>query len=207
MINFIKRCKYSLMVLVTALSMTQIASANTKDAANFINDLADRVISILKNPQISTKNKEDLLNSIFIKSVDTKWIGKFAMGKYWRSITPTQQEQYLDLYSNYLTGLYVPNFRKYTGNIVKIINVSEVRPKEFLVQTNLTDSLNTMNIKIDYMLMQQDSGIENFVIFDVIAEGVSLITAQRAEIGSVMKDGNFNSLVALLVKKTSEISK
>jgi phospholipid transport system substrate-binding protein len=207
MINFIKRCKYSLMVLVTALSITQIASANTKDAANFINDLADRVISILKNPQISTKNKEDQLNSIFVKSVDTKWIGKFAMGKYWRSITPTQQEQYLDLYSDYLTGLYVPNFRKYTGNIVKIINVSEVRPKEFLVQTNLTDSLNTMNIKIDYMLIQQDSGIENFVIFDVIAEGVSLITAQRAEVGSVMKDGNFNSLVALLVKKTSEDSK
>jgi phospholipid transport system substrate-binding protein len=195
------------MVLVTALSITQIASANTKDAANFINDLADRVISILKNPQISTKNKEDQLNSIFVKSVDTKWIGKFAMGKYWRSITPTQQEQYLDLYSDYLTGLYVPNFRKYTGNIVKIINVSEVRPKEFLVQTNLTDSLNTMNIKIDYMLIQQDSGIENFVIFDVIAEGVSLITAQRAEVGSVMKDGNFNSLVALLVKKTSEDSK
>ncbi len=207
MINFIKRCKYSLMVLVTILSISQIASANTKDAANFINDLADRVISILKNPQISTKNKEDQLNSIFIKSVDTKWIGKFAMGKYWRSITPTQQEQYLELYSNYLTGLYVPNFRKYTGNIVKIINVSEVRPKEFLVQTNLTDSLNTMNIKIDYMLIQQDSGIENFVIFDVIAEGVSLITAQRAEVGSVMKDGNFNSLVALLVKKTSEDSK
>ena len=207
MINFIKRCKYSLMIFVTMLSVSQIASANTKDAANFINDLADRVISILKNPEISTKNKEDQLNAIFIKSVDTKWIGKFAMGKYWHSITPTQQEQYLDLYSNYLTGLYVPNFRKYTGNIVKIINVSEVRPKEFLVQTNLTDSLNTMNIKIDYMLMQQNSGIENFVIFDVIAEGVSLITAQRAEIGSVMKDGNFNSLVALLVKKTSEISK
>ena len=206
---FLSKSKKYLITTIIAFTVTlsQSALATPKDAGNFINDLAERVIAIVKKTDTSPKDKEQQLNAIFVQSVDTKWIGKFAMGKYWRNITPHQQSQFLDLYSNYLTGLYVPNFRKYTGNIVKVINASEIRANEYLVQTELTDELNTMNIKINYRLQQKDTNLESFVIFDVIAEGVSLITTQRSEINAAMDNGDFNSLVTLLVKKTGAMRK
>ncbi len=129
------------------------------------------------------------------------------MGKYWRTLTPSQQQQYIDLYSIYLTDMYVPNFRKYTGNEVKILGASEIRKGEFLVQTELVDPLNKLNIKINYMLTEKGSDLENFVIFDVIAEGVSLITTQRAEINNIMESKGFNSLIGLLMKKTYATNK
>lgn len=204
---FIKKIpKYLAIIIVSfflSISSQQEAFATTADASNFVNDLAERVINIVKKKDLSEKDKEVKLHDIFVKSVDTKWIGRFSMGKYWRGLNPNQQSLYLNLYTEYLTGLYVPNFRKYTGNVVKVISAQEVRSNEYLVQTELTDPLNSLNIKINYRLMQKESGFENFVIFDVIAEGVSLITAQRAEINSVMENGDFNKLVDLLRKKTS----
>lgn len=209
MYNIVTRFSRHLIVLLTVFGLFfgQPALASTKEASAFVNDLAERVIALVKRADLSESEKEIELSDIFIKSVDTKWIAKFSMGRYWRTINSAQQNQFLDVYSNYLTGLYIPNFRKYTSNVVKIVGSSQVRPNEYLVQTILTNELNTMSIKIDYHLMQKNKGIENFVIFDVVAEGVSLITSQRAEISSIMDGGDFNSLIDLLAKKTNNLAK
>lgn len=209
MYNILTKFNRHLIILLTVFGLffSQSALASTKEASAFINDLAERVIALVKRADLSETEKEKELSDIFIKSVDTKWIAKFSMGRYWRTINSEQQNQFLDIYSNYLTGLYIPNFRQYTSNVVKIIGSSQVRANEYLVQTILTNELNTMSIKIDYHLMQKNKGIENFVIFDVVAEGVSLITSQRAEISSIMDGGDFNALVALLTKKTNNLAK
>lgn len=192
-----------LLLMLTSLSFSSIARADAREATNFINDLANRVIDIAKRNDLSEDVKEQKLNKIFFESVDTRWIGKFSLGRYWRVITPDQQKEFLDIYSKYLAGLYVPNFRKYTGNVIKVTNSKEVRPNEYFVQTVLVSGSNAAgDIQINYMMKQDPKGIEKFIIFDVIAEGVSLITTQRSELSSVMSDNGFNKMMALLRKKT-----
>ncbi|MEK6734911.1 MAG: ABC transporter substrate-binding protein, partial [Pseudomonadota bacterium] len=83
----------------------------------------------------------------------------------------------------------------------------EVRPNEFLVQTLLTDSTNNLEIKINYMIIKNGNDFDDFIIFDIIAEGVSLITTQRAEINSTMSNNDFNGLINLLIRKTASSSK
>ncbi len=192
------------LALFLSIFISLTAKADAKEATNFVNDLASRVIDLVKRPDLDEATKEAKLNDVFLKSVDTKWIGKFSLGQYWRSITPDQQTAFLELYSKYLTGMYVPNFRKYTGNVVKVLGSKEVRPNEYLVQTVLVNGTDVAgNIQINYMVRQDPSGLEKFVIFDVIAEGVSLITTQRAELGSVMANNGFDATMALLKTKTS----
>lgn len=190
----------SIVLLITTYSFSSMAS--TGDAENFINNLANRVINIVKNQAISDKEKESTLNGIFVQTVDTKWIARFAMGRYWRSISTQDQQQYLNLFKAYLTSIYVPNFRKYTSNKVTVLGSKATGDHEYLVQTSLTDAQKTMDLKIDYRLMQDPQNPKNFVIFDIVAEGVSLITTQRADITSIMSDSGFNSLVDLLKQKT-----
>lgn len=192
---------FTIFAFITAASYN--AEATTQEASNFISDLADRVITLVKSKDISEEQKESKLNTIFIESVDTKWIARFSMGMYWRQLSTSQQNSFLNLYSQYLIGLYVPNFRKYTaGNIIKVKNTTQVSEKEYVVQTILVDPTSQSNIKIDYRLIQND-GFEKFVIFDIIAEGVSLITTQRAEISSVMSNSGFDVLMNKLKQKTS----
>lgn len=191
-------------VILLVVSFSSLAQANSNEAASFINDLAARVIDIVKNDAISDKGKEERLNDIFLSSVDTKWIGKFALGRYWRSINSGEQKKFLDLYSKYILGLYVPNFRKYTGGTIKVISSKNINDDEYYVQTKLTDPLNSMDIDIGYRVLQNKDELEQFMILDIVAEGVSLITTQRAEISSVMSGRDFNHLIKILRSKTSK---
>jgi len=183
-----------------------ISSATEKEAIDFVNDLAARAIEITKSSTLSDHAKEEKLTNIFLKAVDTRFIAKFALAKYWRTITPVQQDTYANLYSQYLVGMYVPNFRKYTGNVVTVTNAKEVRENDYIVQTVLGSGTNEQNIQISYMMKKAPNGIEKFKIYDIIAEGVSLITTQRDEIGSIMTDnnGNFDNLLELLKQKTAQ---
>jgi phospholipid transport system substrate-binding protein len=179
------------------------AHANEKDAANFVNDTANRVIEIVKRTDLEEGMKEARLNEIFQKVVDTRWIGKFSIGQYWRTLSSDQQNEFLDLYTKYLTGMYVPNFKKYTGNVVKVTSAKELRPNEFFVQTVIVNPVDTRgNIQVNYMLRQDSQKLESFVIFDIIAEGVSLITTQRAELSSVMGSKGFDEVINSLKKRT-----
>lgn len=197
--SFFKRL---LNVVVALMLISSSAEATEKEAMNFINDLAERAMDVVKKKDLNNDVKEKRLTEIFLVSVDTQFIGKFSMGRYWRAITPAQQAQYLKLYSQYLTGMYVPNFKKYTGNnVVKVLGAKKVRENEYFVQSQIDSGSGANNIQINYMLRQDPKGIEKFVIFDIIAEGVSLITSQRSEIGSIMDDGGFDHLISLLNRK------
>lgn len=192
-----------LVIFSYLLVNTSIANANENEAVNFVNDLAARAIDITKNNTLSDHDKEKKLTDIFLASVDTKFIAKFALGKYWRTIDPAQQKAYVDLYTSYLIDMYVPNFRKYTGNVVKVLDAKEVRENEYFVQTELGDGTSEHNIQINYMMHKSPKGLEKFIIFDIIAEGVSLITTQRDEINSIMTEnnGDVNNLMTLLKQK------
>lgn len=179
------------------------AMATEQEAMNFVNDLASRAINITRSTSLSDADKEKKLTDIFLKAVDTQFIAKFALGKYFRTLTPAQQKEYLSLYSQYLINMYVPNFRKYTGNVVKVINAKEVRANNYMVQTELGGGTSQQNIQINYLMRQDPKGIEKFVVYDIVAEGVSLITTQRDEIGGVMTDnnGDYSKLIELLKQK------
>lgn len=182
------------------------AIASEQEAMNFVNDLASRAINITKNTSLSDADKEKKLTDIFLKAVDTQFIAKFALGKYFRPLTEAQKKEYISLYSQYLINMYVPNFRKYTGNVVKVLNAKEVRTNDYVVQTELGGGTSEQNIQINYMMRQDPKGIEKFVIYDIVAEGVSLITTQRDEIGGVMIDnnGDYSKLIYLLKQKIGD---
>ena len=192
-------------LLLTLLSVSS-ARADEKEAKNYVNDIAHRATAIIKRTDISEDMKEKKLTSMFLSNVDTKFIGKFSLGKYWRGLKTSQQKEYLDIYSKYLVGLYVPKFRQYTGDAIRVTDAKEIRPNEYLVQTQI-GSGNSLNIiKINYSVQQDPKGLEKFIIFDIIAEGVSLIITQRAEVNSIMADGSFSDLMGLLKSKTGKRS-
>jgi phospholipid transport system substrate-binding protein len=191
------------LIVLLSLGIFSNVLATEKDASNFINDTANRVIDIVRNKNFSESDKEQRLNDIFCRAVDTKWIGRFSLGQYWRSINEQQQGEFLELYTKYLTSMYVPNFKKYTGNVVKVTGAKEIRPNEYLVLTVIVNPADQRgNIQINYLLRQDPNALEKFIIFDVIAEGVSLITTQRAELASTMANNGFDATINLLRRKT-----
>lgn len=51
-------------------------------------------------------NKYQKLDELFLEYVDLDSIGKFVIGKFWRQMTPEQQERYSSLFKRYALAVY-----------------------------------------------------------------------------------------------------
>lgn len=173
------------------------SSSTAKQAESFVAEVADKAVNIIQSSQ-SESEKFSELSQLFLKNVDTVWMARFALGSSWRRLTETQKSEYTKLYQDFLIKTYVPNFKKYNSDKINITGGEAIGNGQFKVST-VINSANAHHINVIYMIHYQDNTPQ---IFDIIVEGVSLITTQRAEFTSIIQQNGFQALVSELQSKT-----
>ncbi len=192
-----------LLIYLSFIILPGIANAEKQDmkfAKDFVQNIGDNVINIVTDIKLNTAAKESKLDEIFQKSVDIDWIAKFVVGRYWRESSDQEKSQYLTSYSKFLVNSYVPKFRQYTGQKLKILDSSEQDKNEYLVETEITDQ-DGKSYKVDYRLIMLNNN--EYKIRDIIAEGVSLIITQRSDFSSILLREGMTSLIDKLKEKNS----
>lgn len=193
--------KLFLAVCVLVIGFGQVANAATSDQAKaFVQGVSDQVIKVLQTGQ-SDAQKEQQLISIFEKSVDVEWMGRFALGRYTNTATPEQLKRYNELYRQYLIASYIPRFKSYTS---EKINITQARGEgdEFTVQTEIVRPNNQQPIAVNYRVKEKKG---QFVLVDVIGEGVSLITTQRSDFSGGISQGGMDQFLTKLEQKTQSL--
>lgn len=199
--NIIARIVFTLFFFIgIQIVHSSIAAADSREGAyNFINDVSKKALQIIKSKE-GNAQKENNLSKLFLESVDTKWIARFAMGRYWREASAKQREDYLARHKRFLLNSYVPKFKEYTNQEIKI-NKSypyDKNKNEYIVETQIVSN-DGATINVDYKVRKDEDG--KYTIFDVVAEGVSLIVTQRSDFSSILARGGINDLIQKLNAK------
>jgi phospholipid transport system substrate-binding protein len=190
---------FFIFIFITNIS---IASYDTPEQVkSFIEDISKKTITVLAD-NIPDKEKSTQLSELFLKTIDVKWIGKFVMGRYYNTLSDDDKTRYDKLFSDFLILSYVPHFKKYTKETVHITSVKQQSTNEYLVKTEIV-RLNQESLKINYMV--KDTGNNHPMIFDIIAEGVSLINTKRSEFESIISTNGVEHLLKMLEKKISNM--
>ncbi|MCD6035296.1 MAG: mlaC [Rickettsiales bacterium] len=186
-----------------ALSGASAHAASAENARDFVQKLGDKTISVMADKSLNDKEKEKELARLFVLVVDTSSMGKFALGKYWRVATPEQRENYLALYRQFLVGTYIPRFRNYTDQTFTITKAKPESNGIFIVQTEIVRKGNAP-ILVDYRVQ---AGSKDFMITDIVAEGVSLITTQRSEFSSFIAREGLEAFIKQLESRINHVAK
>jgi phospholipid transport system substrate-binding protein len=173
------------------------AVQTTDKVKSFIEDICVKAIDIAANKSLNDAEKTIELSDMFVKTVDIKWIGKFVMGRYYRTLSDDQKIQYDTVFSKFLIDSYVPSFKKYTSESVKVVNITNHSDNEYVAQTEIIRP-GKESFKVNYMVREIGGA---YSIFDVIAEGVSLINTKRAEFEYIISSGDVDHLIKLLQDK------
>jgi len=179
---------------------TKLAYADIQGAQKFVENLGDTTIETARSSELSIEDKEKKLIELFEKSVDTGWIAKFVLGQYWRDIDEDKQNKYKKLYHKYLLQSYVPEFKTYTDEKLKFLGSEEEFKNEYVVKTEIV-SPDGKIYRVDYKVRENDK--KEYKIFDIVAEGISLITTHRSEFGSIVSRKSVDFLIKKLDQKTS----
>jgi len=191
--------------LFVMMFASSVQAADATDAVRgFADQLASQALAIVKDTANAQDQKQEKLEVLFKESVDIPWVAKFVLGKNWHAATPAQQQDYLTNYETFVLKNYTSKLTAYTGQGYKITSVREeeggdAKSKEYALTMELISS-NEPAVIVDYRIRQNGKG---YKIFDIVVEGVSMITTQRSEFSSVVSNKGLDFLIGALKQKAA----
>jgi phospholipid transport system substrate-binding protein len=191
---------YLFILCISGLIAPAAHAAPASEVEQFIGDIGNKILTLLNDKTISIAEKDKQIKSIFRDNVDTDWIGQFVLGKYWRDATPEQQKKYLSLYREFLIQSYTGRFTDYSGESFKIIGSRDEGNNKFLLNTEIVRPQNP-SVLVDYKVKGTGADMK---VYDIVVEGVSLISTQRSEFTSVVSRHGLDALITALDKKVNK---
>jgi len=191
--------KYVLMAFFALFSSNSFATT-ADDAGKYIETLGNSAVATLSNAKFSKEQKAAKIEKLFRENVDVPWVGKFVLGRFWKQASAEQQKHYLKEYETFITERYATRFSDYTGGSFKVLGVHDDGDDEFTVNMQIQSGKEgSAPVLVDYRVRKD--GKNAFNIFDIVVEGVSMITTQRSEFAGVINANNLDYLIAQLSKK------
>ena len=155
-------------------------------AKDFISDLTSKGIGVIKDADISEEQRQKEFRTLLQKHFDMKTIGRFALGRYWKTSTAAQQSEYLDLFEDMVVRVYSRRFSEYNGEVINIVSARAEGKADALVSSMIVPP-NGSKVSVDWRVRKKKNG--QLKIIDIIVEGVSMSLTQRSDFASVIQRG------------------
>jgi phospholipid transport system substrate-binding protein len=193
----------TLLLLIASASPTASRNAIAADANVFMNELWNRAVEVLSKKAPLTERLARF-RQLFHADFDGPGIARFVLGRYWRSASAEEQQEYLKLFENYVVFVYGTRLSNFGGETFKVRG-SRTHENGTIVSTDIISPSGEAPIKVDWRLVEGNGA---FKINDVIIEGISMMVTQRSEFASVIQrhGGQVAGLLALMREKTTTAS-
>lgn len=90
--------------LLIPVSVFAVSNISAPEAEKWANSKGQEILRILADKNLDKKYAA--LDNILYNDIDLDGAAKFAVGKYWKKMTPQQQENYIPLFKRYISSLY-----------------------------------------------------------------------------------------------------
>ena len=184
-------------LFASVLLLAAPREANAQDARAFVATLGEQAIQVL-GPNASPAQRLTRFRELFHDDFDIPGIGQFVLGRYWRTATPQQQEDFLGLFQEYLVRAYSARLSEYAGEPFRVTG-SRPQGDQTIVSSEIIRPTGS-RIAVDWYLIHVGG---SYRITDVYVTGVSMKVTQRDEFASVIQrsGGSIAGLLGQLRQK------
>ncbi|HEY9163626.1 MAG TPA: ABC transporter substrate-binding protein [Magnetovibrio sp.] len=195
----------SLVVFLGAwVGVTSVNSAHAETTAqNFIEGLGEEAVNALTVEGVSRADRIERFTELLNHNFDVATIGKWVLGRYWRTATDAEKEEYLKLFEEYVVITYVERFNQYSGERLKVIKSVSEPGQDSLVFSEIQRPTGGEPIRVDWRVHAE---ADVYKIIDVYVEGISMSQTQRKEFSSVIRS-NGGTVAGLLNALRTQIDK
>ena len=171
----------------------------SQSASEFIDSVTNEASNILSS-KLTDEEKIVQLKKIGENSVDIDGVGLYTLGKYRKTLSNDQKNQYKELFRNYFLKSFSGRLVGYSDAKIAVLSEEIKNEKYTIVYTKLIGTSDRPEIKIDWRVYTKDP--EKPLIRDLIIEGLSLARTQKEEFNSIIlnNDGNIQALFENLNK-------
>jgi phospholipid transport system substrate-binding protein len=163
----------------------------------------DRTIKILDDPELKKPGKERerrgavrlVANDIF----DFGETAKRSLARHWAARTQAERDEFVQLFTDLLERSYISKIELYGGEKIRFVGEA-TDPDGAIVKSRLVTKAET-EIPIDYRMHLRG---EKWLVYDVLIEGVSLISNYRTQFNKIITTSSYQELVKKMKSKQEE---
>jgi phospholipid transport system substrate-binding protein len=161
----------------------------------------DEVVRILDNPALKDKpaERQAAVRKVADDIFDYPDTARRALGPHWNERTPQEREEFTRLFGDLLDRAYISKIALYQGEKVRYGSES-ADGDEAVVKTQIVTK-SSQTVPVDYR-MHQKTG--RWLVYDVIIEGVSLVSNYRTQFNKIVQTESYQSLVSKLKARVAE---
>ena len=185
------------LLLMGLLTVAAPRQAAAQDARTFVATLGQQAIQVL-GPSVPEAQRVARFRELFRNDFDLTGIGQFVLGRYWRTATPQEQQDFLGLFHEYLVRAYSARLGQYSGEQFQVLNARQYGADTIVSSQILRHG--GAPVQVDWYLID---GGGRFLITDVYVGGISMKVTQRDEFSAVIQrsGGRVAGLLAELRQK------
>jgi phospholipid transport system substrate-binding protein len=166
----------------------------------------DRVLKVLDDPELKkegkAKDRRVVVRKIANEIFDFGETAKRSLGRHWAARTPAEREEFVQLFSDLLERSYISKVELYGGEKIQYVSDSIEEGDQAKVQTKLLTKQGG-EIPIEYRMHKKG---ERWLVYDVIIEGVSLVSNYRTQFNKIIQTSSFQELVKKMKSKQEELA-
>jgi len=180
-----------------ALGQDAGARGREPQAEQFVQDAAQRVVAVLADRKLSLAQKDATFHQAINELADVPKVTNFVLGKYARTITPAQREQFATAFRAYAESVYQNRINDYRGEKLTVTGSVVRKPGDVVVNTTISGGQLDRPVVVNWRV-QGAAG--SWKVVDVQFKGVWLAITQQQDFVSTIDNagGDIGVLIAQL---------
>ena len=173
-----KKICFAILAALTIWSWSANAAIDAQKAENFVKDLTQQGIEQLINSNASEPEKQARFTKLFNEDLDLDFIGKFVLGRYWRTATPKQRAEFIDVYRKLNIQTWSARFNEFKGKHFEFLGSESSKSADQVFVNTQVPMPEGAPASVKWRVKETGG---QYRIVDIIIENVSLAQTARSE--------------------------
>ena len=185
-------------ILVTlALLLGLVGPAWAASPTETLREYTEAVQKVLDDPALKTDERRPerraAVRKLAAEAFDVQETARRALGPHWQQRTPTEREEFVQLFADLLEQTYIAKIDLYGGERLRFTD-ERVDGDSAVVRARVTTKQGT-DVPVEGRMHKK---ADRWLLYDVTIENISLIANYRAQFDRIIRTQSYAELVKRL---------
>lgn len=191
-----------LIALVAALGANPSTAAVATEAIGVVDKLHATLLEVMQKATVlGYPGRYQTLEPLVRQSFDFGKIAQVVLGRRnWSHLSDEQQRLFVETFMRLSTATYASRFDGFNNEQFRQLSEETLKKDLILIKSEIVKASGE-TVRLDYVVQAKG---DQWLIVNVIADGVSDLALKQADYTSVLRDHGFDALVSKLNEKIAK---
>lgn len=197
-----------LATLLVVMAPLANAAVDKTNPYSVMNEAAKNTFTRLKTDQPKIKQDPNYLRTIvreeLLPFVQIKYAGALVLGRYYKDATPAQRDAYFKAFGDYLQQAYGQALALYRDQTYQVQPEQSYAGQDIIaIRVTIIDQHGRPPVRLDFQ-WRKNSQTGEWQAYDMIAEGVSMISTKQNEWADILRQKGIDGLTERLKQAAAQ---